>query len=96
MKAISARALKVTAVLDPSELAALPVPASARVVLQIKVGARIYTADIATKALRKSQATIMEHGADAVVVLIQGKLDGEQIVEAGLTAQPRVVKVAAA
>jgi hypothetical protein len=45
-------------------------------VLQIKVAdsGRAVTADVAAKAIKKAKATIAEHGADQVALLIQGKL----------------------
>lgn len=86
---LNARALKVTLVLDAAELAALPDPATARVMLQIAVaGGRVVTADIASKALRKCKATISESGADNAARIVQGKLtDGNVVVEAGLIGQ---------
>jgi hypothetical protein len=87
---LNARALKVTAMLSADELAALRDPGSnARTVLEIAVGGRTVTADIATKSVRKAKATINEHGAANVISFIQGKLVGDAIVEAGLVAQPR-------
>jgi hypothetical protein len=104
---LNARAIKVTIVLDPSELARLAVPeGQPRVTLSIRVGgeisvggARIVTADIAAKSVRKAQVAIREHGAAGVAVILQGKLVADdQIAEAGLVAQvktPRPVAAAA-
>ena len=93
MLKLNAKSLKVTCLLDPAEVAALIAPATARVTLQVKVDGRGYTADVAAKSLRKAQATIAEGDC---VVLIQGKLVGDAIIEAGLVAQPKVAKSAAA
>ena len=91
---LNAKALKVTLVLDATELAALPDPTAARIVLQISVaGGRTVSADIAGKSLRKAKATIAEHGPDNVAVVLQGKLmDGNVVAEAGLVAQSKQPK----
>jgi hypothetical protein len=86
---LSARSLKCTLVLDPGGLSD-PGSSSTRVALEISFGGRSYTADIATKSLRKFRATIAEHGAANVVCLIQGKLDGNTITEAGIVAQVKL------
>ncbi len=49
-------------------------------------------ADVASKALRKAMSALQEHGADGVVLLLQGKLAGATIAEAGLVAAPKVAK----
>jgi hypothetical protein len=89
---LTARAIKVTLVLDGKELADPGSPT--RVTLQIVAGGRTVTADIAAKSVRKARALITEHGADQVAVLIQGKLDGSVVAEAGLVAQLKTPKVA--
>jgi ribosomal protein S3 len=48
------------------------------------------SADINAKSVRKAAATIGEHGPDGVAVIIQGKLVGDTIAEAGIVAQPKV------
>jgi hypothetical protein len=98
---LTSRALKVTMVLDPTEVAGLPDPTTARTVLRIQVGNnirlpdRIVSADVAAKALRKVKATIEQHGPSEVAVIVQGKLVGDSILEAGLVAQVKVPKAAA-
>jgi hypothetical protein len=94
MVRLNAKALKVTMVLNPAEVAAVPAPATSRVKLSIDVDGRCVTADIASKSLRKAQATIAEHGADNVAAILQGKLQGNTVVEAGLVAQPKKEKPA--
>jgi hypothetical protein len=89
-QALTARALKVTAILDPAAVAALPEPVGQRVVLHIAAPGQTVSADIASKALRKAKSIIKEHGADGVAVMIQGRLAGTVITDAGLTAQPKV------
>jgi hypothetical protein len=82
---LSARSLKVTAVPDP---AGLRDPGnSSRVMLEIAVGGRTFTADIAAKSARKCRATIAEHGPEKCVLLIQGRLEGNAIAKAGIVVQ---------
>lgn len=90
--AATARKLKVTTVLDTAAFATMQLSDSAmpRSELTVNVNGRQFRADIATKSLRRVLASIAEHGADGVVVLIQGVLGtGDTISEAGLTAQPK-------
>jgi hypothetical protein len=94
MPVLNSRALKVTAVLDPTEVTALPDPTTARTMLRIQVAGRIVTADVAAKALRKAKATIAQHGPSEVAVIVQGKLVGDSVLEAGLVAQVKVPKLA--
>ena len=91
-KTLTGRALKVTIVLDPIELAAMADPTTARVALRICVADRVVVADVAGKSLRKARATIVEFGVDNVAVIIQGKLVGDAVIEAGLVAQPKAPK----
>ena len=92
---LAARALKVTVPLDVAEVAALPDPGGqARSQLAITCEGKIYTADIATKALRKTKATIAASGAENVFVMVQGKLRNNEIIECGLVAQVKTPKPA--
>jgi hypothetical protein len=94
---LNARSLKVTLVLDPAELLALPAPPDGkpRYSIRITVGGRTLTADLSAKSIRKAIAAIREHGADGVAAILQGKLaTSDSIEEAGLTVQPRVAKPA--
>jgi hypothetical protein len=95
---LTARTLKCTAVLDASELAALSVPDTTRVTLQVTVaGGRVVTCDVASKSIRKCKAVISEHGASNVALIVQGKMgNGNEVLEAGLTAQVKTPKPAAA
>ena len=95
---LNARALKCTLVLDAAGL--VDPGAVARVNLQITVaGARTFSADVASKSVRKCLTVIAEHGADNVALVLQGKLEGNVVSEAGLVAQvktPRPVTTAPA
>ena len=91
---LTAKSLKVVVPLDPAEVSSLRAPPTARVMLDIQVagGAPKVKAEVATKSLKKAQATIREHGADGCAAFIQGKLTaGGVVVEAGLVAQVKVV-----
>ena len=51
-----------------------------------------YTANIATKSLRKAKSTTSANGAEKVFVMLQGKLRGNEILEVGLVAQIKIAK----
>jgi hypothetical protein len=90
---ITARALKVTAVLDVAAVATLPTPeGQARSDLVIACDGQTYIANIATKSLRKAKATIAANGAENTFVMVQGKLRDSEIAECGLVAQAKVAK----
>jgi hypothetical protein len=90
---LSARALKITIPLDAAEVAALPDPGGqARCQLAIACEGKVYTADIATKALRKAKGVIGANGAENVFVMVQGKLKGNEIIDCGLVAQVKTPK----
>lgn len=93
---LSARAIKVTVLLDPAEIATLATPeGQSRTTLEIKVAGRKLSAEIATKSLRKVHAVISEVGTAGCVTLIQGKLGPNDVMqECGLSAQLRNAKVA--
>jgi hypothetical protein len=94
---LEAKNLKVTAVLDPAAVARLTVPnGQPRITLKISAGGRTYTADLNAKSLRRCIAAIAEAGPDAMAIVLQGKLDGTMILEAGIAAQPKTSKPAAA
>jgi hypothetical protein len=93
----SAKKLKVTAVLDAAPFRNIPDSAPPRIELAIAVDGRTVTADIATKSVRKASKTLAEHGADGVVLLIQGVLTArDRVEEAGLVAQVKVAQNSAA
>jgi hypothetical protein len=93
---LSARALKITIPLDAMEVRTLPDPGGqARCQLAITCEGKVYTADIATKALRKAKSTIAANGAEHVFAMVQGKLKGNEITECGLVAQVKTPKPSA-
>jgi hypothetical protein len=88
---LNARAMKVTVVLDPAEVAQLVArDGQPRVVVAIRLPDRRVSADLNAKSVRRALATISEHGPDGVSVVVQGKLSGDVITEAGIMAQPKV------
>jgi hypothetical protein len=92
---LTARALKITIPLDVMEVRTLPDPGGqARCQLAIACDGKVYTADIATKALRKAKSTISANGIENVFAMVQGKLRGTEIVECGLVAQVKTPKPA--
>jgi hypothetical protein len=95
---LTARALKVTVVLDPTELTLLELPEGhARMNLRVRLPDRPVVADIGTKSVRKAVAAAREHGAQGVAIVLQGKLvAGDAIAEAGLAAQVKTPKLEAA
>lgn len=96
---LTARKLKVTALLDPAPFIGMPIPpdnAPGRTTLAITVAGRAYTADVATRSIRRVLAVIAEYGPDGVAILVQGALVGSEITEVGLAAQPKTPKAAAA
>ena len=92
---LGARSIKIVVVLDAAQVAEALRPfsaAEARIPVVIAVDGRQLRFDLAPKAIRKCLATIAEHGADHVAVLVQGKLlPGDVVGEAGLVAQPKKV-----
>ena len=87
---LNAKAIKVTLVLTPAEVAAIQLPPGGRTVLTIVVDGHKLSADVAVKSLRKAQTVIAEHGPEGTATIIQGKLVGNSVTEAGLVAQPKL------
>jgi hypothetical protein len=82
--------------LPPEAVLGLVVPNGVpRFVLTIAAGDGRYTADLNAKSVRKAQAAVHEHGAENVAAIVQGKLVGDTIIEAGLVVQPKRQPVAA-
>jgi hypothetical protein len=92
--AVTVRTIKVSVPLDPAAIGALPLPDGERTDLRINCDGKLYTANIATKSIRKVRTAISTNGAEAMFVMIQGKLKGDEIIEAGITAQVKAAKEA--
>jgi hypothetical protein len=83
---LNARGLKCTVVLDPAEVAQIVAPdGKPRVVIAIRLPDRRVTADLNAKSVRRAFAR-----PDGVAVIVQGKLEGDAITEAGIVAQPKM------
>lgn len=94
---IHARTIKVTLVLDAGEIAKLQPPPDGvpRTTLHISVAGHNAVADLAAKSLRKVIAAVRENPENFAVIL-QGKLGPkDEILEAGLSSQPRTIKPSA-
>jgi hypothetical protein len=94
MPTLSARAIKVTIVLDALEvfdvLKQTVALAATRVPFAIDVDGWLLRTDFSAKSVRRALATLHHHGVQNVAVIIQGKLGrGDVIAEAGLVAQLR-------
>ena len=61
-----------------------------RVAIDIRLPDRRVSVELNAKSVRRALATIGEHDPDGVAVIMQGKLVGDAITEAGLMAQPKV------
>lgn len=94
---LQAKALKVTALLDPAAVAAIPAPpGQPKVAIRVTAAGKTLVADINAKSLRKVVAAIAEAGPDGVAVIVQGKLEGDRLSEAGIVAQVKIPKSAEA
>jgi hypothetical protein len=97
MPTLSARAIKITLVLDPVEtfevLKQTAALAATRVPFAIDVDGWRLRTDFSARSLRRALATLHHNGVENVAVIIQGKLmrDGT-ISEAGLVAQVKARK----
>jgi hypothetical protein len=86
--------LKVVAVLNAAELLDITVPdGEPRFVLTILLPNGMVMADLAAKSVRRAIAMVREHGPEAVAAIVQGRLSGGQIAEAGLSVQPKGPKL---
>ena len=93
MLKLSTKSLKGTVVLDPAALAGVIVPNGvAKFPITLAVAGRVLQADLNAKSLRRCVAAINEVGPGGVSVILQGKLDGDTLLEAGIVAQPKAPK----
>lgn len=94
-----AKSLKASISLDTADLLAASEKiqnAVGKLTLTITVSGRTISAEVATKSLRKCLAVLNEAGADGAVVILQGKLERDTLVEAGVVAQAKAPKATAA
>lgn len=70
---LTASRLKVTTVLNATELNAIPAPdGKPRITLRIRLPERTITAEIAAKSLRKAQTAIRDAAVDNIALVLQG------------------------
>jgi hypothetical protein len=82
--------LKVVAVLNAAELLDIELPdGKPRFTLTIRLPDGTVTADLAAKSVRRAIVMVREYGTEAVAAIVQGRLSGNQIAEAGLSVQPK-------
>jgi hypothetical protein len=90
---LTAGALKCTVVLTPAELLGVHVPDGApRVTLRVRVDKRTLSASVAAKSVRRAIVALGELGPESVAMVLQGKLVGDTIEDAGLSALPKPAK----
>lgn len=93
--ATTARALKVTLVIDAASLAGPAVPDGAgRVAIRIDVAGRTLRTSLSAKSIRKAVAAIAAAGGPAAVaVVVSGRLEADNsLADAGIVVQPRTPK----
>jgi hypothetical protein len=91
---LTAPAVKCSLVLAPAALISVHVPDGVpSVAVTVQVERRILTASIAAKSVRRAIVAIGESGPDNIALLLQGKLVGDVIEDAGLSAMPKAPKV---
>jgi hypothetical protein len=98
MPTVAAKSLKCVAVLDAAGVQNIECPegGSARTLLTVRLPDRVIRADLVSKSIRRVQATIDQLGITGVAVVLQGRLvaggAGEQLIDAGIMAQPKAPK----
>jgi len=95
---LAAKAIKVTLVVESAGVLEIPLRDGAPPpAVAIVAAGRTLRATLNAKSLRRVQAAIREAGPEAVAVVIQGKLGaGDEVLEAGIVAQPKTPKPAEA
>jgi len=89
-RVIRGRSIKIVVPLDPAEIVTVATPNGVpRLKLRADVAEHKLVVDVAAKSIRRAIGVIREHGADGVTCIIQGRLVGERIDDAGLSAQPK-------
>lgn len=82
----TAKALQASATLDPAAFVGVTVPYVPKVPIAIGYPTGTVMAELNAWSLRKVVALVAEVGADAVSVVVQGKIEGAALVEAGISA----------
>jgi hypothetical protein len=90
---LKGKVLKMTVVLNPAEVVGVIVPkGQPRFPVSIEAGGTVLRCDLNAKPMRRCVAVVTEAGADAVSVILQGKLVDDTVEDAGITATPRTPK----
>jgi hypothetical protein len=89
---VKAKAFKLTCLLEPDAFAGVDVPnGQPKAMLRVHVGERVVKAEVNAKSLRR---VIAQLATGEFHVIIQGKLEGDVLAEAGIVAQAQVAKPA--
>jgi hypothetical protein len=95
MLKLNAKSLKATLVVDPAPFVGLVVPSGqAKFPISVEVAGRVIKADLNSKSLRRCVAAIQAAGPEGVAVVLSGKPEGSDLLEAGIAAQPKAPKPA--
>jgi hypothetical protein len=87
---LQGRAIKVSIMLDPTGLIGVTVPnGQSRFPLTVEAGGLALQVELSAKSVRRACSMVAEDGPAAVGVLLQGKLVGNRIEDAGIAATPR-------
>jgi hypothetical protein len=90
---LTAPALKCSVVLAPAALIGVHVPDGApRVTLRVQIDKRTLTASVAAKSVRRAIVALAASGPENVAMVLQGRLVGDTIEDAGLSALPKPAK----
>jgi hypothetical protein len=94
---LKAKSVKVTLIVDPTDLVGASVPAGeSKAPVAIETDGRTIRADLNAKSLRKALETLRSEGPTGVAIVLQGRLDGNNVLlDAGIAAQPRKQQAAA-
>lgn len=95
---LQAKSLKATVVLDAEAVSRIQIPnGMPKTTLTIAVAGRVVTAEVNSKSLRRCVAAIGAAGPEGVAVVLQGKLEANDVLaEAGIAATPKAQKPAVA
>jgi sRNA-binding protein len=94
---LQAKSIKATVLLDASDISRLRVlEGTSKVALRVNVGNRAITADLNARSVRRAVAAIQAAGEAGASVILQGRLEGDVLLEAGIVAQPKTSKATVA
>ncbi len=93
MLKLQAKALKASIVLDPAAFVGVVVPnGQAKFPITVEVAGRVLKADLNAKSLRRNVLAIEAAGPEGVAVVLAGKLEGNELQEAGMQVMPKAPK----